>query len=67
MLQVSDISAGYIDPSVLKETVVVKAVETKTFTFDCSNSKSVGLEVYGAEFGMPGVFSESWITNITYS
>ena len=63
--RVRDISAGYLDPSVLKETVVVKAGETKTFTFDCSNSKGVGLEI--KENGTIGVFSEGWITNITLS
>lgn len=65
--RVRDISAGYVDPSVLKETVVVKAGETKTFTFDCSNSKGVGLEIYDAQFEMPGVFSEGWITNIFFN
>ena len=65
--RVRDISAGYVDPSVLKETVVVKAVETKTFTFDCSNSKGVGLAIYDAQFEMPGVFSEGWITNIFFN
>ena len=63
--RVRDISAGYLDPSVLKETVVVKAGETKTFTFDCSNSKGVGLAI--KENGTIGVFSEGWITNITFS
>ena len=63
--RVRDISAGYLDPSVLKETVVIKAGETKTFTFDCSNSKGVGLEI--KENGTIGVFSEGWITNITFS
>lgn len=65
--RVRDISAGYLDPSVLKETVVVKAGETKTFTFDCSNSKGVGLEIYNAEEETPYSFSEGWITNITFS
>ena len=60
-------TAGYLDPMVLKESVVVKAGETKTFTFDCSKTKYVGLEIYDAEFDMPGVFSEGWITNITFS
>ena len=60
-------TAGYLDPMVLKESVVVKAGETKTFTFDCSKTKYVGLEIYNAEFDMPGVFSEGWITNITFS
>ncbi len=60
-------TAGYLDPMVLKESVVVKAGETKTFTFDCSKTKYVGLAIYDAEFDMPGVFSEGWITNITLS
>ena len=50
---------------VLKESVVVKAGETKTFTFDCSKTKYVGLEI--KENGTIGVFSEGWITNITFS
>ena len=62
---VKDAAAGYIDPAVLKETVVVKAGETKTFTFDCSNSQGVGLSI--KENGTIGVFSEGWITNITFS
>lgn len=60
-------TAGYLDPMMLKESVVVKAGETKTFTFDCSKTKYVGLAIYDAEFDMPGVFSEGWITNITFS
>lgn len=60
--RVKDAAAGYIDPAVLKETVVVKAGETKTFTFDCSNSQGVGLEI--KENGTIGVFSEGWVTNI---
>ena len=63
--RVKDAAAGYIDPAVLKETVVVKAGETKTFTFDCSNSQGIGLEI--KENGTIGVFSEGWITNITLS
>lgn len=63
--RVRDISAGYVDPSVLKETVVVKAGETKTFTFDCSNSKGVGLEI--KKNGTIGGFSEGWITNIVFN
>ena len=63
--RVRDISAGYVDPSVLKETVVVKAGETKTFTFDCSNSKGVGLAI--KKNGTIGVFSEGWITNIIFN
>ena len=58
-------TAGYLDPMVLKESVVVKAGETKTFTFDCSKTKYVGLEI--KENGTIGVFSEGWITNITFS
>lgn len=58
-------TAGYLDPMVLKETVVVKAGESKTFTFDCSKTKYVGLEI--KENGTIGVFSEGWITNITFS
>ena len=65
--RVKDAAAGYIDPMVLKESVVVKAGESKTFTFDCSNSRCVGLEIYDAQFEMPGVFSEGWITNITFN
>ena len=64
---VKDVSAGYVDPSVLKETVVVKAGETKSFTFDCSNSQGVGLAIYNAEEELPYSFSEGWITNITFS
>ena len=60
-------TAGYLDPMVLKESVVVKAGETKTFTFDCSKTKYVGLEIYDAQFEMPGVFSEGWITNIVFN
>lgn len=63
--RVKDAAAGYIDPAVLKETVVVKAGETKTFTFDCSNSQCVGLEI--KKNGTIGGFSEGWITNITFS
>ncbi len=63
--RVKDAAAGYIDPAVLKETVVVKAGETKTFTFDCSNSQGIGLAI--KENGTIGVFSEGWITNITLS
>lgn len=63
--RVKDAAAGYIDPAVLKETVIVKAGETKTFTFDCSNSQGVGLGI--KENGTIGVFSEGWITNITFS
>lgn len=63
--RVRDISAGYVDPSVLKETVVVKAGETKTFTFDCSNSKGVGLAI--KKNGTIGGFSEGWITNIVFN
>lgn len=62
---VKDAAAGYIDPAVLKETVVVKAGETKTFTFDCSNSQGVGLEI--KKNGTIGVFSEGWITNIFFN
>ena len=58
-------TAGYLDPMVLKESVVVKAGETKTFTFDCSKTKYVGLAI--KENGTIGVFSEGWITNITFS
>ena len=58
-------TAGYLDPMVLKESVVVKAGETKTFTFDCSKTKYVGLEI--KENGTIGVFSEGWITNITFN
>ena len=65
--RVRDISAGYVDPSVLKETVVVKAGETKTFTFDCSNSKGVGLGIYNAQLALPYSFSEGWITNIFFN
>ena len=64
---VKDVTAGYVDPAVLKETVVVKAGETKTFTLDCSNSQGVGLEIYNAEKETPYSFSEGWITNITFS
>lgn len=60
-------TAGYLDPMVLKESVVVKAGETKTFTFDCSKTKYVGLAIYNAQFEMPGVFSEGWITNIIFN
>ena len=63
--RVKDAAAGYVDPAVLKETVVVKAGETKTFTFDCSNSQGVGLEI--KENGTIGVFSEGWITNIFFN
>lgn len=63
--RVKDAAAGYIDPAVLKETVVVKAGETKTFTFDCSNSQGVGLAI--KENGTIGVFSEGWITNIFFN
>ena len=63
--RVKDAAAGYIDPAVLKETVVVKAGETKTFTFDCSNSQCVGLGI--KKNGTIGGFSEGWITNITFS
>lgn len=63
--RVKDVAAGYIDPAVLKETVVVKAGEAKTFTFDCSNSRSVGLAI--KENGTIGVFSEGWITNIVFN
>lgn len=62
---VKDAAAGYIDPAVLKETVVVKAGETKTFTFDCSNSQGVGLEI--KKNGTIGGFSEGWITNIFFN
>ena len=65
--RVKDAAAGYIDPAVLKETVVVKAGETKTFTFDCSNSQGVGLAIYNAEKETPYSFSEGWITDITFS
>lgn len=58
-------TAGYLDPMVLKESVVVKAGETKTFTFDCSKTKYVGLEI--KENGTIGVFSEGWITNIFFN
>lgn len=60
-------TAGYLDPMVLKESVVVKAGETKTFTFDCSKTKYVGLAIYNAEIETPYSFSEGWITNITFS
>lgn len=60
-------TAGYLDPMVLKESVVVKSGETKTFTFDCSKTKYVGLEIYNAEKETPYSFSEGWITNITFS
>lgn len=60
-------TAGYLDPMVLKESVVVKAGETKTFTFDCSKTKYVGLAIYNAEKETPYSFSEGWITNITFS
>ena len=63
--RVKDAAAGYIDPAVLKESVVVKAGEAKPFTFDCSNSRSVGLEI--KENGTIGVFSEGWITNIVFN
>lgn len=58
-------TAGYLDPMVLKESVVVKAGETKTFTFDCSKTKYVGLAI--KENGTIGVFSEGWITNIIFN
>lgn len=58
-------TAGYLDPMVLKESVVVKAGETKTFTFDCSKTKYVGLAI--KENGTIGVFSEGWITNIFFN
>ena len=60
-------TAGYLDPMVLKESVVVKAGETKSFTFDCSKTKYVGLAIYNAEKETPYSFSEGWITNITFS
>ena len=63
--RVKDAAAGYIDPAVLKETVVVKAGEAKTFTFDCNNSRCVGLDI--KENGTIGVFSEGWITNIFFN
>lgn len=63
--RVKDAAAGYIDPAVLKETVVVKAGEAKTFTFDCSNSRCVGLDI--KENGTIGVFSEGWITDIFFN
>lgn len=58
-------TAGYLDPIVLKESVVVKAGEIKTFTFDCSKTKYVGLGI--KENGTIGVFSEGWITNIVFN
>lgn len=58
-------TAGYLDPMVLKESVVVKAGETKSFTFDCSKTKYVGLGI--KENGTIGVFSEGWITNIFFN
>lgn len=58
-------TAGYLDPMVLKESVVVKAGEIKTFTFDCSKTKYVGLGI--KENGTIGVFSEGWITNIVFN
>lgn len=58
-------TAGYLDPMVLEESVVVKAGETKSFTFDCSKTKYVGLGI--KENGTIGVFSEGWITNITFN
>ena len=64
---VKDVSAGYIDPAVQKDSVVVKAGETKSFTFDCSNSQGVGLEIYNAEKETPYSFSEGWITDITFN
>ena len=64
---VKDVSAGYIDPAVQKDSVVVKAGETKSFTFDCSNSQGVGLEIYNAEKETPYSFSEGWITNILFN
>lgn len=62
---VKDVSAGYIDPAVQKDSVVVKAGETKSFTFDCSNSQGVGLDI--KENGTIGVFSEGWITDIFFN
>lgn len=64
---VKDVSAGYIDPAVQKDSVVVKAGETESFTFDCSNSQGVGLGIYNAELALPYSFSEGWITNIFFN
>ena len=57
-----DVNAGYIDPSHLKESVVVNAGEVKTFTFDCSGTKSVSIDIL--KNGTTGVFAEGWITDI---
>ena len=54
--------AGYLDPNVLRDEVVVKAGETRTITFDCSNTQWVVLNP--VKDGAMGNFAECWITDI---
>lgn len=62
---VKPVGAKYTDPMEIREEAVVKAGETKSFTFDCSDSQSVKLHIERAD--ADGNFAEGWITNITLS
>ena len=62
---VKPVGAKYTDPAEEREEVVVKAGDTGSFTFDCSNSQAVTLSI--VKDGTIGNFAEGWITNITLS
>lgn len=56
----------YTDPMHLVDTVVVKAGESKTFTYNCSDSTAVGISATDNNHEMDGIFAECWYTNIYF-
>lgn len=58
----SSVNAKYGDPNVLIATEVVSAGNTRTFTYSCSDTKSI--VIYAAQEDLPGNFAECWITDI---